>query len=262
MPVVEEMTSLSKVFRPSTTVGTTKSIGIRNIFVPTAEEGHADLSLDLVLAERDRLLKNARDEIAAMRESIKNERLQLTKEIDVAREDWNEEKSILQQQAYDEGFQMGYEEGRQKALADMQGSITHANSIVVNSMNQAKDYLASQERVILELAIQAAGRIIGETLEADDERFLSIVRRGLKEVREMKEVKLYVSSRYHQLISGQMDELSAIFPPDVPFLLFVNEDLEDTECYIESNHGRVVVSIDKQLAELRTRLVELLESVE
>jgi flagellar assembly protein FliH len=78
----------------------------------------------------------------------------------------------------------------------------------------------------------------------------------------MKEVKLYVSSRYHKFISDQMDELSALFPPDVPFLLFVNEDLSDTECYIESNHGRVVVSIDEQLMELRNQLVELLESVE
>src|SRR4051794_34770664 len=92
LPVVEEMTSLSKIFRPSATVGTAKSIGIRNIFVPSAEEGHVELTLDQVLAERDRLLKNARDEISVMRESIKNERLQLTNEIEAARNAWNEEK--------------------------------------------------------------------------------------------------------------------------------------------------------------------------
>lgn len=256
------MTSLSKVFRPSANVGTAKSIGIRNIFVPSSEQGQAELTLDIVLAERDRLLKNAQDEITVMRESIKNERLQLTGEIEAARNAWNEEKIVLQQQAYDEGFQMGYEEGRQKALADMQESIVEANEIVAKSVVHAREYVVSQERLILELAIQAAGRIIGEALDADDERFVSIVRRGLKEVREMKEVKLYVSPHYHKLISGQMDELSAIFPPDVPFLLFVNEDLQNTDCYIESNHGRVVVSIDEQLAELRNRLVELLESVE
>lgn len=256
------MTSLSKVFRPSANVGNAKTIGIRNIFVASPEEGNVELTLDQVLSERDRLLKNARDEITAMRESIKNERLQLNKEIELERVSWEDEKTVLQQQAYDEGFQLGYEEGRQKALADMQESISQANDIVAQSLVQARDYLVSQERLILELAIKSAGRIIGETLEEDDERFLSIVRRGLKEVREMKEVKLYVSSRYHKFISNQMDELSAIFPPDVPFLLFVNEDLNDTECFIESNHGRVVVSIDEQLMELRNRLVELIESVE
>lgn len=253
---------MSKVFRPSTTVGNAKSIGIRNIFLPTSEDGSTELTLDQILAERDRLLNNARNEIALMRESIRTERTQLKEEIESARNEWNEEKAVLQQQAYEEGFQMGYEEGRQKALAEMSESISQANEIVAQSQVQARDYLESQERLILELAIQAAGRILGEVLDEDEERFLSIVRRGLKEVREMKEVKLYVSSRYHRLVSEQMDELSAIFPPDVPLLLFVNEDLDDIESYIETNHGRVVVSIDEQLAELRNRLAEILESVE
>ena len=39
---------------------------------------------------------------------------------------WEEEKLTLQQQAYDEGFAQGYEEGIQKANADMQQS--HTNS--------------------------------------------------------------------------------------------------------------------------------------
>ena len=29
---------------------------------------------------------------------------------------WQDEKTVLQQQAYDEGFQVGYEEGRNKVL--------------------------------------------------------------------------------------------------------------------------------------------------
>ena len=96
-----------------------------------------------------------------------------------------------------------------------------------------------------------AERIIGQTLEDDEEIFLSIVKRGLKEAREMKEIKLYVSLDYFELVSDNRDELASIFPPDVPFIIFVNEDFESTECYIETNHGRIVVSIDEQLNELR-----------
>lgn len=61
-------------------------------------------------------------------------------------------------------------------------------------------------------------------------------------------------------MTGGREELAEIFPPDVPFLIFVNEDLNDTECYIETNHGRIVVSVDEQLKELRSKLIELLES--
>ena len=98
------------------------------------------------------------------------------------------------------------------------------------------------------------------SLERDEELFVSIVKRGLKEAREMKEIKLYVSPTYYQLVTENRDELAEMFPPDVPFLIFVNEDLNDTESYIETNHGRIVVSIDEQLKELRLKLYELLES--
>ena len=53
-----------------------------------------------------------------------------------------------------------------------------------------------------------------------------------------------------------------MFPTDVPFMIFVNEDLENTDCYIETNHGRIVVGIDEQLNELRLKLREILESKE
>lgn len=79
------------------------------------------------------------------------------------------------------------------------------------------------------------------------------------EVREMKEVKLYVSVDKYDVVSANRSELAAIFPPDTPFLIFATEDFDATECYIETNHGRIVVSIDEQLNELRERLIEVLE---
>ena len=53
-----------------------------------------------------------------------------------------------------------------------------------------------------------------------------------------------------------------MFPTDVPFMIFVNEDLSNTESYIETNHGRIVVSMDTQLNELRIKLREILDSKE
>ena len=79
-------------------------------------------------------------------------------------------------------------------------------------------------------------------------------------IREMKEIKLYVSPKYHGLITKSRDELIGLFPTDVPFYIFVNEDMNDTDCFIETNHGRIVVSIDEQLNELRLKLSEILDS--
>src|SRR5690606_24676562 len=152
--------------------------------------------------------------------------------------------------------------GVQKANANMQQSIQAANETMANAQKNAASYIESQEAVLLDLALTAAERIIHTTLDREDEIFVSIVRRGLKEACEMKEIKLYVSPKYHPIVTEHEEELAEMFPVNVPFMVFVNEDLLDSESYIETNHGRIVVSIDGQLQELRRQLYELIESKE
>lgn len=257
------MTSLSKVYRSHHTVseeGRTKKIGIRSFELPQEIVNEETLSLDAVLAERDRLLETANHSIAQEKAVIERMRQTATDDIAAMQAAWVEEKRALEQQAYEEGFQAGFMEGREKALADMASSVKLANETTELSYKNANKYLNSQERVILDLAIRSAERIIGKMIEENEETYLDIVRRALKEARESKEVKLYVSLDYFGLVSDNRAELSSIFPPDVPFLIFANDDFEATECIVETNRGRIVVSIDEQLNELREKLVEIMES--
>lgn len=257
------MTSLSNVFRSLNTIledGETKEISIRRLSVSQEVNTEVSLSLDSILAERDRLLKETKTVNMQEKAAIEQLRQTATEDILSMQEAWQNEKTVLQQQAYDEGFQIGYEEGHNKSLSDMATSITTANEATELSNENALQYLVSQERVILDLAMLSAERIIGQILQDDEEVYLSVVKRALKETREMKEIKLYVSLDYFQLVSDNRTELASIFPPNVPFLIFVNEDFESTECYIETNHGRIVVSIDEQLNELREKLIDIMES--
>ena len=256
------MTSLSKIFRSIHTISeeaNVKEIAIRNLRPPAPEGVREELTMDAVLKERDLLLSEAKRVIEEEKKAIEQMREMASSDIAVMQEAWQQEKNVLQQQAYEEGFQVGFEEGRNKALAEMQEAIYRANEVTRMSQENAEKYVESQERVILDLAITTAERILGFKLEEDEQAFLSIVKRGLKEAREMKEVKLYVSSEYYPLLSENRTELAAIFPPDVPFLIFANEDFDSTECTIETNHGRIVVSVDEQLNELKEKLVEILE---
>ncbi|WP_342512606.1 flagellar assembly protein FliH [Sporosarcina sp. FSL K6-1522] len=254
---------MSNIFRSYQMVseeGKAKPIGIRNLIPPQDIDPSEELTLDMVLAERDRLLQEANRKIEDDKAAIEQMRQMATEDIATMQTTWESEKALLQQQAYDEGFQVGYGEGRDKALSDMAAAIQSANEATTQSYENANKYLVSQERVILELAMRTAERIIGQTLRDEEEVYLSVVKRALKEAREMKEIKLYVSLGYFELVSDNRAELAAIFPPDVPFLIFANDDFESTQCYIETNHGRIVVSIEEQLNELRERLVEIMES--
>ncbi|KUF36464.1 MULTISPECIES: flagellar assembly protein FliH [Lysinibacillus] len=245
-----------------------KEIQIRDMFEPIEVDQHEvssqhQLTLDEIMAERDRLLAEARATLQAEREMFEQEKQLHFQEIEHLKLNWEEERPNRVQEAYDEGFGQGYEDGMNKASEAMAQSLQTANEVMIQAKQNAQKYIEDQEAVILELGLTAAERIIGTSLEQDNELFVSIVRRGLKEAREMKEIKIYVSPTYYALITTNRDELAEMFPMDVPFMIFVNEDLDnETDCYIETNHGRIMVSIDEQLNELRLKLHEILESKE
>lgn len=268
--VVEEMTSLSRIIRSVYTQSNgenVKEIQIRDMFeipeIETDEIAHTRITMEDMLEERDRLLAEARFTLQNERAAFEEEKQSYLQEIEHMKQSWEEERPNRVQEAYDEGYGQGYEDGTNRANEAMTQSLQTANEVIVQARENARKYIQDQEAIILELGLTAAERIIGASLERDDELFASIVRRGLKEAREMKEIKIYVSPTYYGLITANRDELAEMFPADVPFMIFVNEDLDnETDCFIETNHGRIVVSIDEQLNELRLKLHEILESKE
>ena len=144
----------------------------------------------------------------------------------------------------------------------MADSLKKANETIELATVNAEKYIEDQEKVILDLAMKVAEKILGYEIESNNEAFISVIKRALKEVRELNSIKLYVSQDYYALLSKYRDELAEMFPPDIQFLIFVNEDIQSLESYIETNHGRVIVSIDEQLNELRLKLNEFLDSKE
>ncbi|RHW39647.1 flagellar assembly protein FliH [Lysinibacillus yapensis] len=242
-------------------------IQLRNLFTEDfngedIEKHQPNASLIQIQEERERLLSDAKLEVEAQQQQFEAYRNAQLEELEQLKKAWEEEKLLLEQNAYEQGFQQGYEEGMTKAHADMQESLALANRVIEDSKVMANQYREEQEYVILELAIAAAERIINTTLEKEDEVFLSIVKKGLKEAREMKEIKIYVSPVYHALLTQHRSELVEIFPTDVPLFIFVDDELMDTQCYIETNHGRIVLSVDQQLSELRLKLNEILDTRE
>ncbi|WP_186321276.1 flagellar assembly protein FliH [Bacillus sp. FJAT-22090] len=259
------MTLLSKIFRSvqvSENSEKIKPIQIKNLYVQEELDTEQPLSLEIILKEREKMLQEVEQEISQKKATLSNEIEETTQYIEHERKVWDEQKLEFQKQAYDEGFTQGLEEGRQKALSDMQGALQTANETMQIAHENAAKYLQQQEQIILELGLRTAERIIGTKLEENEELFLSIVQRGLKEAREMKEIKLYVSPTYFALVSSNREELASLFPIDVPFMIFVDDEMNETDCYIETNHGRIVVSIDEQLQELRQKLVNMIDNLE
>lgn len=181
-------------------------------------------------------------------------------EIQQARDQWElNDKPMYIEQAQKEGYQQGAEDGIQKGYSEMTDTILNAKEIVDLSKQEYEKQIVSAEPVILELAIKVAEKIIGFELNENNETFLSIVKRTIKEARDNREVQLHVHPSQYPFILSQKEELEAIFPKNTDFYIYPDEDLAENSCIIESENGRIDASVDSQLQEMKTKLIELLE---
>lgn len=262
---MEEMTSLSRIIRTSMDDQLTKTIEVRSFSFET-ELGETKelptLSAQAILDEQAKVRKQLQLERAQANEEIQQQRERLELELQATREAWLKEKEIMQQQAYDAGFAQGYEEGNLKIQSDLKVKITEVNENVAHAISNGEAYLQSQEQIILELAIESANRIVGRQVSSDPEVFIDIIKRALVEARDAEFIKIYVTSEYYAFITSKREELMTLLPPNLLFTIFIDEKLYGTESYLESNHGRMIISIDSQLKELKKSLLEIMESVD
>ncbi|WP_166786716.1 flagellar assembly protein FliH [Jeotgalibacillus salarius] len=243
----------------SQTIG--KSIPFRQI-MPDAAHTDDTLSWTVEQARREsnRLMMDAGEQAQKLLEDAQQQTEKLLSQIDEKRNHWEKEKEELQKQAYEEAFAQGYEEGRNKGYSDVSQLIEEAQEVVISAKSTLQAHLEENELVILELSIKAAEKIMSQKLEESPESFLPIVKKGIKEAREMKEIKIYTAVQQFSFLQEEREELLAIFPTDVKLYIYPEEELEPYKCFIETGNGRIDISIDTQLSELKAGLAEILGS--
>ena len=212
--------------------------------------------------ERAQIIEEAQNKAQALIEEAQRQQQAVLKQLQAERVSWEQERQSYVDQAYQEGYMLGVEEGRQAGYHEFHHMIEEAKEIVNQSKIEFEHNVHRSEKVILDLAIKSAEKILGIVLEQEPERFLSMIKKGLKENRAHKEIQIHVNPGQYELVVRQKEELESLFPAEIQLYIYPNEELADNACYIETKQGRIDASIDSQLAEIRKQLFEILEGEE
>ena len=262
LPVVEGTILLSRIIKSTLAQsdGENQKVISLKKFKPTGEATPEEsMLIGNASLRRDQIIEQATIEaeriIGAARENAEKEQERLLYE----KENWITEREQLMQEAYNAGFLQGEEEGKRKGYEEYQAKLQEANTIADWNKEQYEDYIQRAEQVILSLGLTSAEKIMNQKLNEEPDVFLSIVKRGLKEVRDLPHIQIHVHPSRHVLLAQNKSELEVMFPTDIQCFIYANEDLGPDECYIETNQGRVMISIDSQLNELKLKLHHLLE---
>lgn len=216
-----------------------------------SEHSSSGIMLQQAAEQAEMLRTQAEDYVATSRHAIEQEKQQ-----------WLEERSRFVEQAREEGFQLGIEEGKQAGFEQYQQLIQQAREIVDQTKVEYNRYLESSEEVILNLGFALAEKILAQQLELNPDIFSSVVKKAIKEVRDHKNIQVYLSPEYYPLLLERKDELTVLLAGEASLFLYPSDDLQAEACYIESSFGKIDISIDVQLKELKQQLMELLKDVE
>ncbi|KGP74040.1 flagellar assembly protein FliH [Pontibacillus yanchengensis] len=180
-------------------------------------------------------------------------------DIEQQKSNWEQEKQELIKQVKEDAYKDGFAEGKVEAESEYESLIQHAQSITARAEQDYKHRVEESEETILQLGIASASKILNKKLHEEPYQFVEIVRSLIEEVKEQGQLSIYVHPDQYEQVLSQKTELQMVVDNQADLSIYPKHNLTSYQCYAESPFGRVDASIDSQLQELRTKLLELLE---
>jgi flagellar assembly protein FliH len=209
-----------------------------------------DEQLQKAVAEAENIRKEAQLEYELFQE-------RMTEEAILNQQKTEELFKQAEENGYNEGFQLGLQEGQRQ----YETFIKEAREIVTSSKNDYFNRLEEAEPIIVQLAVEVAGKIVSNALKEDLENWLSIVKAVINEVREQEQVKLYIHPNWYEFTLAHKEELRLLLPNCNNLYIYPDAHLQENGCQIETPYGKIDASVDSQLAEIKYALLEKLKEL-
>jgi flagellar assembly protein FliH len=191
---------------------------------------------------------------------IKNEQHQLldeTRQI-IAREKriWEDEKQRYITEVEKTGHEQGFAAGKQEGLGTCKEMLDTANMIVKAAQKDYEAELQKSTGSILDLAVHIAGKIIRQHLSEKPELFLPLVTEALQEIKNRRNIILYLHPDDYIHVVKQKEELAHVVEDATDMTILADGEAQQGHCLIEHSSGQIDAGIDTQLEEIRQILHE------
>ncbi|MGV3467038.1 MAG: flagellar assembly protein FliH [Heyndrickxia sp.] len=236
-----------------------KIIGLKEIYLKnTLEQEEIDPVFEM---EKEKYLSQFQHKAETLIQDAERQAQIIREQMEQEKVQWMQEKQVLIEEAKRLGFEEGFLDGRNQGFEEYRSRIVEANQMVDHTKNEFIKHIEESEKVILDLGIMAAEKILCDTLKDQPEKFLSLVKQTIKEVRENQDIKIIVHPSMYPLILSHKEELDGILAGQVQCYIYGDEQFTENQCVVETENGRIDASIDSQLKILQQKLHEILEGV-
>lgn len=224
-----------------------KAIILRTVLSAPAEKINPEMVMHQAKADADQLLEHARVQADRILKQAQDEQ-----------EKWISEKKQQELEAREEGFQAGFEAGRQESLQQYSSFLSEAKTIVDQAKEDYIEKVSQSEDTIINLAVKLSEKIMFIKLEEHPACFAELVKKALHEVREHPEIKVFVNPLYYSRLLKQKSELEDVLLSRADLFIYPDESLQEGSCVIESPAGTMDAGVDAQLNQLKKSMLQLI----
>lgn len=252
------MSSLSKVIKHTALekVNALRTIELRHIsLAPSRDdeliENHSSVQIEY-------LVDQAKQKADALRQQMDQEYQAHLEKIDQEKQTFKQECEVMQNQAYQEGYEAGFQAGKTDAEAAYTKEIELAKALVERTKADYYAHLESAELDVLSLALNISKTILNDTLIDKKDAWLSLIKKAIQDMRDQESITITVHPEWYEATSQFKHDIEGM-TYGTKVYVYPDESLQKTSCLIETPFGKVDASLDSQLNELRDKLFEILE---
>ncbi|WP_182101578.1 FliH/SctL family protein [Niallia taxi] len=187
-------------------------------------------------------------------EQIENDKNEALIEIDEWWKGKNLEAQQLADQMAQQGLQQGFQEGLEQAERENTEKVKEIEVLLKTAYEERTKIIETAEPFLLQLSVGIAERILKDELTQEPEQILSIVREGLRQVKEKGEVTLRVTPDDYSTILPYADELKLCLDASCELKIIPDHNIQ-AGAMIDLPHGTFDVTIDSQLNAIKEQLL-------
>ncbi|MDF2557295.1 MAG: flagellar assembly protein FliH [Bacillales bacterium] len=174
---------------------------------------------------------------------------------------FREESETLKLEAKEQGFQEGFEVGRQEAEALIKQEyleiIDQAKKMMEQAYEQKRVIISEAEPFLLELSTAIARQIIKQELTDYPDKFVGLIKQHILRAKERECVSVCIHPDDYEFMQSQRAQLVAVVNGETEIKIIPDPTVSSKGCVIRTEYGSVDARIDIQIEEIKKLILEV-----
>ncbi|HHY37832.1 MAG TPA: hypothetical protein GX507_02775 [Clostridia bacterium] len=168
--------------------------------------------------------------------------------------------SSIEKEAWGRGFEAGFKEGMAKSLEESEGLLNQAKEILEDAKAKAGRMLEESKRDLIDLVITVASRIIRDEVNLRPDVIMRLLDEAVERLDGQGVRSLRANPRDVVALEENLGRLEKRWPGVAGAKVIPDKSVEAGGMIIEGDLGTLDCTIDSQLARMRSKLLESLDT--